>query len=242
MPPVTGHPPLPKAIISWSGGKDSAMALWKVQQEKEFEVVGLLTTISLPYNRISMHGIRRELLDVQAHATGLPVYTVQVSEKTNAAYEDAMLIAFGKLKNRGITHIIFGDIFLEDLRNYREQLLARGGLKCVFPLWKKDTKELAESFVTSHFKTITCCVNDAQLTEQDCGKEFDSDFIRQLPSAVDPCGENGEFHTFCYAGPIYKNEIKFSIGEIVYRPLEMKTSDGANATKGFWYCDLLVAK
>ena len=121
-----------KAIISWSGGKDCAMALWKVLCEGKFEVVGLLTTISLPYNRISMHGIRRELLEEQAISTGLPVFTVQVSEKTNAAYEDAMLIAFAKLKAQGITHIIFGDIFLEDLRIYREQLLERAELKCIF--------------------------------------------------------------------------------------------------------------
>jgi uncharacterized protein (TIGR00290 family) len=233
---------LPQAIISWSGGKDSAMALWKMQQENEFEVVGLLTTISLPYNRISMHGVRRELLEAQAHATGLPVYTVQVSEKTNAAYEDAMLIAFAKLKSKGITHIIFGDIFLEDLRSYREQLLARAGLKCIFPLWKKNTTELAREFIDNHFKTITCCVNDVQLHETDCGKEYDEEFLKHLSPAVDPCGENGEFHTFCYAGPIFKKEIKFSIGEIIYRPLEMKTSDEKIATKGFWYCDLLIAE
>jgi uncharacterized protein (TIGR00290 family) len=228
-----------KAIASWSGGKDSAMALWKVQQENAFEICGLLTTISLPYNRISMHGVRRELLEAQAKATGLPVYTVQVSEKTNAAYEDAMLIAFSKLRSKGITHIIFGDIFLEDLRVYREQLLARAGLKCVFPLWKKNTKTLAQEFIDEGFKTITCCVNDAQLTQADCGKEFDAEFLKRLSPSVDPCGEHGEFHTFCYAGPVFKQEIKFTIGEIVYRPLELKTSDEKIATKGFWYCDLL---
>jgi uncharacterized protein (TIGR00290 family) len=150
------------------------------------------------------------------------------------------LIAFTKLKNKGITHIIFGDIFLEDLRLYREQLLARAGLKCIFPLWKKNTKELAEEFITEGFKTITCCVNDAQLNEKDCGIEFDEKFLGTLSSTIDPCGENGEFHTFCYAGPIFKEEIKFSIGEKIYRPLELKTSDEKIATKGFWYCDLLV--
>ncbi len=216
------------------------MALWKIQQQKEFEIFGLLTTISLPYNRISMHGVRRELLDVQAQATGLPVYTVQVSEKTNAAYEDAMLLAFSKLKSKGVTHVVFGDIFLEDLKLYREQLLARVGLKCVFPLWKNDTAELAQRFLADHFKTITCCVNDLHFGEKDCGREFDADFLTNLPNGVDPCGENGEFHTFCYAGPIFKSEIRFLIGEKIYRPLEMKTDDEKISTKGFWYCDLVA--
>ena len=224
--------------MSWSGGKDSALALWKVLQEKEFEVGGLLTTISLPYNRISMHGVSRELLDAQANATGLPVYVAQVSEKTNIAYEDSMLIAFSKLKLSGITHIVFGDIFLEDLRSYREELLSRVGLKCIFPLWKQNTSDLAKEFISSGFKTKICCVNDAFLGENDCGKDFDPDFLKQLPANVDPCGENGEFHTFCYAGPIYKNEIKICVGEKIYRPLEMKTNDAKISTKGFWYCDL----
>lgn len=229
----------PKAIISWSGGKDSAMALWKAQQEKQFDVCGLLTTISLPYGRISMHGVRRELLEAQAAETGLPLFTAGVSEKTNDAYETAMLEAFTKLKSEGITHVVFGDIFLEDLRAYREQLLARAGLTGVFPLWKEDTAALAHRFIDSGFRTITCCVNDALLDERWCGKEFDENFLRDLPGNADPCGENGEFHTFCFAGPVFKNAIAFSKGEMVYRPLELKTSDDAVATKGFWFCDLV---
>ncbi len=231
-----------RAIISWSGGKDSAMAFWKVQQEKKFEICGLLTTVSLPYNRISMHGVRRDLLESQANALGLPLIVAEVSEKTNEAYEEVMLDKFGKLKREGITHIVFGDIFLDDLRLYREELLAKVGLKCIFPLWKQNTIELAKEFIDSCFKTITCCVNDEFLGKKDCGKEFTKNFIEELPANVDPCGENGEFHTFCYAGPIFKKKISITIGEKVYRPLDMKTTDKIISTKGFWYCDLLLSE
>jgi uncharacterized protein (TIGR00290 family) len=228
-----------KAIICWSGGKDSAMALWVVQREKQLDVRGLLTTISLPYERISMHGVRRELLEAQAAETGLPLFTAEVSEKTNDAYETAMLEVFAKLKSEGVTHVVFGDIFLEDLRAYREQLLAKAGLTGVFPLWKENTAALARRFIASGFRTITCCVNDALLIESWCGKEFDEKFLSELPGTVDPCGENGEFHTFCFSGPVFKNDVAFSKGETVYRPLELKTSDEVVSTKGFWYCDLV---
>lgn len=229
-----------KAIISWSGGKDSAMALWRVQQEKQFEISGLLTTISLPYERISMHGVRRSLLEAQAKATGLPLYTAEVSEKTNDAYEQEMLRVFAELKKQDVTHIVFGDIFLEDLRAYRDQLLSKAGLIGLYPLWKENTNALAQSFIRNQFKTITCCVNDSLLDESWCGKFFDLEFLNALPPAVDPCGENGEFHTFCFDGPIYQQAVPFQKGEIIYRPLELKSADYKTETKGFWYCDLLL--
>ena len=229
----------PKAILSWSGGKDASFALWRVLQEKQFEVAGLLTTISLPFDRISMHGVRRSLLERQVAATGFPLVTANVSEKTNEAYEQEMLRVFEELKQQGVSHIVFGDIFLEDLRAYRELLLAKAGLTGVYPLWKQDTKQLAEAFIGEGFKTITCCVNDALLDESWCGKSFDQKFIDELPAAVDPCGENGEFHTFCYDGPIFKKPVAFEKGELVYRPLELRSADFVTATKGFWYCDLV---
>lgn len=229
----------PKAVVSWSGGKDSAMALWRVMQDDQFEIAGLLTTISLPYERISMHGVRRSLLEAQAASIGLPLFTAEVSQKTNDEYETVMLAAFQQLKAEDVSHIIFGDIFLEDLRIYREQLLARAGLEGVFPLWKEETAGLARYFVHEKFRTITCCINDAKLDASWCGKEFDQPFLDELPEAVDPCGENGEFHTFCFDGPVFRNKIQFEKGESVYRPLELKSADHTTATKGFWYCDLL---
>ena len=146
-----------------------------------------------------------------------------------------------KYKAQGVTKIIFGDIFLEDLRSYRENNLSKVGLTAEFPLWKRDTKELINEFFALDFKTITCCVNDAYLNEDKVGAEIDMEFIKTLPSTVDPCGENGEYHSFCYDGPIFKKEIKFSIGEKVYKPLEIKLLDDAapTATKGFWFCDLI---
>lgn len=229
----------PKAVLAWSGGKDSAMALWRVMQENEFEVSGLLTTISLPYERISMHGVRRSLLKAQAASIGLPLFTAEVSQKTNDEYETVMLAVFQKLKAQGVSHIIFGDIFLEDLRVYREQLLARAGLEGVFPLWKEETVELARYFLRENFRTITCCINDAKLDAAWCGKEFDEQFLDELPEDVDPCGENGEFHTFCFDGPVFKTAVAFEKREIVYRPLELKSADHTTETKGFWYCDLV---
>jgi uncharacterized protein (TIGR00290 family) len=146
-----------------------------------------------------------------------------------------------KFKAEGVTKVIFGDIFLEDLRAYREGNLEKVGLHAFFPLWKENTSDLIKEFFKSGFKTITCCVNDSFLGEEHVGVEIDPDFIKNLPSTVDPCGENGEYHTFCYEGPVFKEEIKFKTGEKVYRPLEIKTTDIISEikTKGFWFCDLL---
>jgi uncharacterized protein (TIGR00290 family) len=214
------------------------MALWRIQQGGEFEIAGLLTTISLPYNRISMHGVKRSLLEIQAAAIGFPLFVAEVSEKTNLAYEEEILKQFAGLRSQGITHIIFGDIFLEDLRAYREQLMQKAGLIGIYPLWKEDTTGLARYFIAEKFRTITCCVNDAHLDESWCGKEFDARFIRDLPAGVDPCGENGEFHTFCFDGPIFRQPIPVEKKESIYRPLELRDADYKTETKGFWYCEL----
>jgi uncharacterized protein (TIGR00290 family) len=240
MSQISSTGSLPKAIFCWSGGKDSAFALHKVLLEKKFEVKFLLTTLNGNFNRVSMHGVREELLKKQAESIGIPLIKMFVHEGNNEEYEKNMEAILLKLKaEEGITHCIFGDIFLEDLRKYREYNLEKVGLKAEFPLWKQDTNELIHEFISLGFKTITCCVNDAYLNEEWCGKIIDRNFIDNPPPNVDPCGENGEFHTFCYAGPIFKNEIPFSPGEKIYRPLELKTSDKISATKGFWYCDLL---
>ena len=232
----------PKAIFCWSGGKDSAMALYKILLENKYEIVALLTTLNAQFNRVSMHGVREELLDKQAASIGLPLLKMFVSEGTNSEYEKTMEELLLKYKALGVSKVIFGDIFLEDLRSYRENNLAKVGLTAEFPLWKRDTKELIIEFLLLNFKTITCCVNDAYLGEDRVGEEITEEFIKTLPANVDPCGENGEYHSFCFDGPIFKIPIKFSVGEKIYKPLEIKTADcglDASPTKGFWFCDLL---
>ena len=234
----------PKAIFCWSGGKDSSYCLHKVLTEKLFDVKYLLTTVNDNFKRISMHGIREELLDRQAESIGIPLLKVRVTEGTNNEYEKQMESVLLKAKSEGINHVIFGDIFLEDLRVYRENNLAKVGMKGVFPLWKIDTKILINDFINRKFKAVICCTNDGYLGEEWIGRGIDNSFIDQLPINVDPCGENGEYHTFCYDAPIFKKKINFIIGEKVYKPLEIKTEDvctlTTNATtKGFWFCDLL---
>lgn len=229
-----------KAIFCWSGGKDSAMALHKVLEDNALEVVALLCTLNATHKRISMHGVREDLLDAQAAAIGIPLEKMYVSEGTNSEYEKNMEAFLLRYKAQGVSTVIFGDIFLEDLRAYREQNLQKVGLRALFPLWKRDTTELMHEFFAKGFRTITCCVNDACLNEGHVGIELSPDFISSLPANVDPCGENGEFHTFCFAGPIFKRPVPFTVKEKIYKPLELKSDSSfpATATKGFWFCEL----
>ena len=233
-----------KSVFCWSGGKDSSLALYEILREGNYEVKYLLTTLSEEFKRISMHGVREELLEAQARSIGIPLKKVYVSAGSNAEYEEKMEAMLLELKAEEIEHVIFGDIFLEDLREYRENNLAKVGMKAVFPLWKQDTKTLINKFLELGFRTVVCCTNDAFLGEKETGMEIDTGFISSLPANVDPCGENGEFHTFCFAGPIFKIAINFSIGEKVYRPLPRSTDctlPSEIKTKGFWYCDLSQA-
>jgi uncharacterized protein (TIGR00290 family) len=234
----------PKAIFCWSGGKDSAYCLYKVLSEKLIDVKYLLTTINDEFKRISMHGIQEALLDTQVEAIDIPLIKMRVREGTNNEYEKQMEAVLLKAKAEGINQVIFGDIFLEDLRVYRENNLAKIGMKAIFPLWKMDTTFLINDFIKQGFKSITCCINDGYLTEDWVGKKIDKQFIEELPNNVDPCGENGEYHTFCYDGPLFKHKIKFTGGEKVYKALEIKTTDECTlpsdiVTKGFWFYDLI---
>jgi len=232
----------PKAVFCWSGGKDSAYCLHKVLSENLLDVKYLLTTINDNFKRISMHGVREELLDKQVESIGIPLLKVRVTESTNADYEQQMEAALLKVKSLDINLVVFGDIFLEDLRMYREKNLAKIKMTGIFPLWKMNTTNLIHDFVRQQFKTVTCCTNDAYLGKNWVGREIDNEFINQLPASVDPCGENGEYHTFCYDGPIFRKKIDFTIGEKVYKPLEINTTDSSPVeikTKGFWFCDLL---
>jgi uncharacterized protein (TIGR00290 family) len=232
-----------KAIFCWSGGKDSALCLYEVLLEGKYDVRYLMTMLNGNFKRVSMHGVREDLLDKQVAAIGIPLIKMFVNGTSNAEYEQNMENRLLEAKAEGIEHIIFGDIFLEDLRTYREKNLERVQMTAVFPLWKRNTKELIARFLALNFKTTTCCVNDAYLGKEQVGAEIDSAFILALPDAVDPCGENGEFHTFCHDGPLFKHRVAFCQGEKVYKPLELKTDDSvcssSSVTKGFWYCDLI---
>jgi len=234
-----------RAYFNWSGGKDSSLALWKIVQEKKFRIEYLLTSINSFHNRISMHGVRRELLEAQAAAVNIPLTTIELPEQPSMIeYATAMMQKVSWFKGKGIAHSIFGDIFLEDLKKYREEKLATAGIKCVFPIWKKDTKELMKEFIFAGFKAIVVCVNEKFLEKKFCGRMVDESFCNDLPAAVDICGENGEFHTFVYDGPIFNNPVSFKKGEIVYKEyLAPKDMDGntpaSEKNYGFYFCDLL---
>ncbi|MEW7292019.1 diphthine--ammonia ligase [Aquimarina sp. 2304DJ70-9] len=237
--------------FNWSSGKDSSLALYYVLQQKEFQVSKLLTTVNQDYERVSMHGLREELLDLQAKSLDIPLEKVKLPAQVSmSSYNEVMKNKVLKLMENGYTHCVFGDIFLEDLRTYRENQLTSVGIECVFPLWKKNTKDLLLEFIELGFKAITVCVNAKYLDETFCGRLIDKEFLYDLPSDVDPCGENGEFHTFVFDGPIFKHPIKFEIGEKVLRSYEPSKDENDNCfTKdednkinwdtSFWYCDLI---
>ena len=243
-----------KIIFNWSGGKDSALCLYKLLQAHNYEVLCLLTSVSEQYQRISIHGVRVELLNAQAKQIGLPLVKMQIPEMpTMEAYEKVMTETLNDLKTKGATASVFGDIFLEDLRTYRENKLAEVNLKGIFPLWKQPTSQLIREFMDLGFKTITTCVNEKYLDKSFVGRIIDEDFLKDLPENVDPCGENGEFHTFVFDGPLFKQPIQFKTGEIVYRkytPAKEKDNSTYDCESdsdetespydtGFWYCDLL---
>ncbi|GAM66155.1 conserved hypothetical protein [Vibrio sp. JCM 19236] len=229
-----------KAIFTWSGGKDSALALYKIQQRDDIEVVALLTTLNKEYKRISMHGVREELLDKQAESLGIPLIKMWVEQDSYDEYEQKMKELLLEQKSLGVTKVIYGDIFLEDLREYRDNNLAKVGLEGVYPLWKLNTKEVINKFLSLGFKTTTCCINDQYLGEAHSGALIDKEWIESLPKQVDPCGENGEFHTFCFDGPNFSEPLKLELGEKLYKPLDEKFIDKSQQphAKGFWFTDL----
>jgi uncharacterized protein (TIGR00290 family) len=233
-----------KVIFSWSGGKDSAYCLHYVLSNQLYDVCYLLTTLNGNLHRISMHGVREELVEQQAAQIGIPLLKAYVYEGTNAEYEKQMESILTKAKSEGIQGVVFGDLFLADLRAYRESQLANIGMSAFFPLWGMDTALLVRDFIRLQFKSILSSTNDAYLGKEWVGRLIDESFIDQLPARVDPCGENGEFHSFCFDGPIFQHKIMFSIGEKVYKPLVLKQKDkdhstSTETTKGFWYCDFI---
>ena len=208
-----------RILLSWSGGKDSSLSYYILRKRKNIEIAGLLTTVTADYQRVSMHGVRRELLCRQANEMKSTLHEVMIPKQaTNDIYEESMARKIFELKElEKITEIAFGDLYLEDIRSYREKSLERLGLKCEFPIWGMNTKNLAEFFIEEGFRAKICCVDPKKIGNDFCGREFDLDFIAELPKKADPCGENGEFHTFVYGGPIFRNDIDVRVGEIVER-------------------------
>ena len=207
-----------KIIHSWSGGKDSAMALYELLKDDTYEVASLLTVVTKDYGRISMHGVREELLELQAASLGLNLERVFISKDSdNKEYELCMKEVLMRYKKTGVGAVAFGDIFLEDLKKYREERLKEVGMKGVFPIWKRDSRELANTFIELGFKAVITCVDSKMLDGRFSGKPFDRRFLSDLPGGVDPCGENGEFHSFVYDGPIFRNPIPHKLGPTVLR-------------------------
>lgn len=207
-----------KVLISWSGGKDSALALHEVQKESKYEIAALLTTLTEDYDRISMHGVRRILLERQASSLGYPLEEMYISKDTsNEEYESKMQELLETYLESGVTSVVSGDIFLEDLRAQREDNLARIGMKGIFPLWERDTGELAHRFVDMGFRAIITCVDSQVLDKSFVGRTFGRGFLSDLPPEVDPCGENGEFHSFVFDGPIFQETIALRRGRTVLR-------------------------
>jgi len=227
-----------KAAFFWSGGKDSSLALHYIQKEDKFNIEYLITTVSAEFDRVSMHGIISSLAEKQAHSIGIPLKKMINKGASNSSYEEAIENVFKQCKIDGITHVIFGDINLEDLRKYREELLNKFNLIGVYPLWGKPTIQLINEFIFFGFKSVLCCVNDQYLSKQHLGQTIDLDWIEKLPSNVDPCGENGEFHTFCFDGPIYKTPVRFKPGDTIHKPFAFKNADSSIENAGFWFLDL----
>ncbi len=239
-----------RAYFNWSGGKDSALSLYHIKKDDQYDVELLLTSVNAAFDRVSMHGVRNELLAQQAESIGLPLKKIELPEMPSMdEYNNKMQDTIGLLKNDGFTHAVFGDIFLEDLRIYREEQLVKVGIQAHFPIWKRDTKELLKEFLDLGFKTIIVCIKSELLDPSFSGRIIDYNFINEIPSNVDPCGENGEFHTFVFDGPIFEKPIDFIIGEKVYREYKAPQNKEDNCFSpdqknemGFWFCDLIPVK
>jgi uncharacterized protein (TIGR00290 family) len=205
-------------LFCWSGGKDSALALHTLLRQTDVRIAALLTTVTEGYDRISMHGVRRELLQRQAESLRLPLHEVFIPPKCGnplyeARMEEALLLYF----QQGIRRVAFGDIFLEDLRLYREENLSRVAMQALFPIWKRNTCELIREFHAAQFRSVAVCIDSKVLDPSFAGRELDASFFADLPAGVDPCGENGEFHTFVFDGPIFSRPVDFTLGEVVQR-------------------------
>ncbi|WP_238388023.1 diphthine--ammonia ligase [Hymenobacter sediminis] len=243
-------------LMNWSGGKDSALALYHALLDPTLHVTDLLTSVNAHYGRVSMHGVRVALLEAQAQRIGLPLTKLELPEMPDMAlYEQQMRATLAPLQAKGIQRAVFGDIYLEDLRHYREQQLAQVGMHAVFPLWQRPNADLLREYLDLGFRAVVVCVNEKYLDASFCGRLLDEDFLRDLPAGVDSCGENGEYHSFVFDAPYFSSPIPFQRGELVRRTYQAPAStttdaasseDAAPASSpfvtGFWYCDLLPAE
>ena len=217
-----------KVIFAWSGGKDSAISLYEIQKDEKYKIVSLLTTITEDYDRVSMHGVPRTLVEQQACSLGLPIEEVFISKSSsNEEYESKMREILTRFKQAGISSVVFGDVFLTEVRKYREDNLSKLGMKGIFPIWRQDTAELTRSFIALGFQAVITCVDSRFLDKSFVGRMLDRHFLAELPPNVDPGGENGEFHSFVFDGPIFKERISYKLGERVLRD-------------SFYFCDVLV--
>ena len=207
-----------KVLVSWSGGKDSSLALYEIQKNGSYDIVALFTTITRDYDRVTMHGVRRNLLEEQVRAIGITLHEVFMPKNvSNEEYNRIMEREMKEAKEKGISSLVFGDIFLEDIRKYREENLSKVSMKGVFPLWKRNSRELVKDFIRLGFKAIVVCVDSNVLTKDYIGRIVDEKFLEELPSNVDPAGENGEYHTFVFDGLIFKRKVNFEKGETIFR-------------------------
>lgn len=227
--------------MNWSGGKDSALALYHCLQNPDIEVKYLVTTINDAADRISMHGVRTELLVKQAESIGIRLYQIRLPEMPDMeTYDNTMRQHLEYFRSEGITHSIFGDIFLEDLKKYRDERLAEIGMTGIYPLWKRNSRELMDEFFELGFGTVIACVQER--LERIAGEEITPELLQSLPADVDVCGENGEFHTFAFKGPIFRTEIPYITGEKVYKQYRTpkgESDDSLTSDAGFWFCDLI---
>jgi uncharacterized protein (TIGR00290 family) len=232
------------AFMNWSGGKDSALAFYKAKKEG-VPVEALLTSVNSGTDRIAMHGVRRELLVQQATVMGLPLHTIELPEMPGMqAYEEAVHLKHKQLKAAGFTHAVFGDLFLEDLKRYRDDLLAKDDLRCLYPLWQMNSREVVKEVLSLGFKAVVICVNSSFLDPSFCGRLLDESFLNDLPSNVDPCGENGEYHSFVFDGPCFSEALSFNKGELVFKEYAAPKGKDECFTApmpkaGFYFQDLL---
>lgn len=241
---MKGIPSLPRpvALMNWSGGKDSALALYRILQQDRYAVQGLFTTVNGAFGRVSMHGVRHELIQAQADQLGLPLTQLVLPEEIPLVdYTRQMADRLAPLVRAGVTHSVFGDIFLADLRQWREEQLAAVGLTGVFPLWKADSRALLNEFWAAGFQTVVVAVNGQVLDRSYCGRVLDRQFVADLPPGVDPCGENGEFHTFVFEAPYFQSPIGFGRGETVERTYRFTNADGQDQTTTYFFTDLLLS-
>lgn len=220
-----------KVLMNWSGGKDSSLCLYHLMNSDKYEVIGLLTSVNDKFNRVSMHGVRETLIKKQAKKIGIPLHLLRVpGEVEMDEYNELMLSFLHTFKEKGIEYCVFGDIFLEDLRSYREEKLKEVNMKGLFPLWKKSTQKLAIEFINMGFKAVLSSLDGNKLDKVFIGRSYDNQLLTDLPDAIDPCGENGEFHTFVYDGPIFESAVNFEKGEVVEKIYKHKPNNSSADT------------